>query len=283
MRPSYRCAVLCLLILSACSSGGGGKNSANLPDPSPVKVASGPFETYRTNHNEFSRVRKDLSKRGDAAIMDQFEDADPADPVGYRNLIAENEKLYKGTMVIEVLAEVDPGKGTKVKRLLRLTADQAPLQKVGVDGMVPRGIYYFRGQSFAWVTIDDGPLLSGRHDRGLENLALNFDTGKASIDIRTEVSANSQVEIDLKAKDLPFDVASGAYGGKVKIRVNNPDVTEAYTVDGHLRGSVGGRPGYVDDIHGLTTSGLYTAKGRDKGKTVSVDGVYRGLDPNALP
>lgn len=282
MRLSYGCAVLSLLILPACGGGGGG-SGASIPDREPIRLDNGPFDTYQTKHNRFSRIRNDLSGRGDAAIIAQFEDADPVDPAGYRNLIASNEKLYKGTMVIEVLAEVDPGKGAKAKRLLRLTADQAPLQKVGADGMAPKGIYHFRGQSFAWVTIDDGPLLSGRHDRGLENLALNFDTGKASIDIRTEVSSNSQVEIGLKAKDLPFDVASGAYGGKVRIKVNNPDVTETYTVNGHLRGSVGGRPGYVDDRHGLTTSGLYTARGTSKGKTVSVDGAYRGLDPNAFP
>ncbi len=284
MRLSSRCVLLSLLILSACGGGSSGSGGgANLPDREPVQINDGPFEAYRTDHNGFSRVRNDLSTRADAQVLAQFDDADPADPAGYKNLIAKNEKLYKGTMTIEVLAEVDPGKGARAKRLLRLTADQAPLQKIGADGRTPSGTYYFRGQSFAWVTIDDGPLLSGRQERGLESLALNFDTGKASIDLRTEVSANSQVEIGLKARNLPFDVASGAYGGKVKIKVNNPDVTEAYTVNGHLRGSVGGRPGYVDDRHGLTTSGLYTARGTSKGKTVSVDGVYRGLDPNALP
>lgn len=220
----------------------------------------------------------------DAAVLAKFEDSDPADPVGYRNLIARSEALSEGNMVVEVIAAVDAGNGGKATRLLRLTADQAPFENVQNGRLIDAsGRYHFRGQSLAWVTIDDGPLLSGRHDRGLESLVLDFDAGTASIDIRTEVSANSDVEIGLRAGALPFDVVSGAYGGGVTINVQNPDVTETYSIDGHLRGNVGGRPGYRDNLHSLTTSGLYRASGTDGGTAVTVDGVFMGVDPNALP
>ncbi|MBV0892868.1 viral aspartic protease [Paracoccus sp. Z118] len=277
-----RSAVLLLLSLSACGGGGGGPSPGDRPDA--VPVPDGPFEAYQANHNGFSRVRMNYATAADAAVLAGFEDSDPADPVGYRNLIAQNEALYEGNMVIEVIAEVDTDNGDKAKRLLRLTADQAPFENVRNGRLVEAsGKYHFRGQSLAWVTIDSGPLLSGRHDRGLESLVLDFDAGTANIDIRTEVSRNSEVEIGLKAAGLPFDVVSGAYGGGVTINVNNPDVTEAYSIDGHLRGNVGGRPGYRNDVHGLTTSGLYRASGSDGGTAVTVDGVFMGADPNVLP
>jgi hypothetical protein len=143
------------------------------------------------------------------------------------------------------------------------------------------GQYYFRGASFAWVTIDDGPLLSGSHSNGLENLMLDFDKGTASIDLRTEASGKSAVEIGLHAKNLPFDVVTGAYGGKTTIQVRNPDADETYALNGRLRGNVGGSPTYADGKHQMTTSGLYTATGRDQGHKLQVDGVYFGKDPNA--
>lgn len=276
-------AILLLLSLSACGSGGNGRGGApELPDT--VPVGNGPFEAYQTSHNKFSRVRMNYAEAADAPVLAKFEDGDPADPVGYRNLIARSEALYESNMVVEVIAEVDTGNGDKAKRLLRLTADQAPFENVRNGRLVDAsGKYHFRGQSLAWVTIDDGPLLSGRHDRGLESLVLDFGAGTANIDIRTEVSANSEVEIGLKAAGLPFDVISGAYGGAVTINVNNPDVTKTYNIDGHLRGNLGGRPGYKNNIHSMTTSGLYRANGSDGGTAVTVDGVFMGADPNALP
>lgn len=279
---SHKCAVLSLLVLSACGGGGNGGGFPDLPDTVPVE--NGPFQTYRTDHNSFSRVRMDHATAADAPVLAKFEDGDPADPAGYRNLIARNEALYDGNMVIEVIAEVETGQGDKARRLLRLTADQAPFENVRNGRLVEAsGKYHFRGQSLAWVTIDDGPLLSGRHERGLESLVLDLEAGTASVDIRTEVSPDSEVEIGLKAAGLPFDVVSGAYGGGVTIDVENPDVAETYSINGHLRGNVGGRPGYKNDVHGLTTSGLYRASGNDKGSAVTVDGVFMGVDPNVLP
>jgi hypothetical protein len=276
-----KAVVAALLLASACGGGGGG-GGAKLPEQAPVD--GGPFESYRTDHNGFARVRMDRSTPKDAAILRQFEDANPADPAGYRNLLAQTEASYEGKMVVEAIAEVDTAKGGKAKRLLRLTADQNAFENVRNGKLVTTGgKYYFRGESFAWVTIDDGPLLSGHHRRGLENLELDFDTGTASIDIRTEVANGSEVEIALKARDLPFDIVSGAYGGAVTVNVRNPNADRVIAAGGNLRGNVGGRPVYTDNVHGMTTSGLYTAQGSAGGTTVKVDGLYRGADPNAAP
>lgn len=281
MKISSLFAAGSLALLAACGGGGGG-GSQTPPLPEGKPVASGPFETYQTQHNGFQRVRMDRSRAGDAAVLAAFDSA-PTDPAGYRDLLARAE-TEASRMTIEVIAEVGPGTNGAPTRLLRLTADQAPFENVRNGELVTAsGQYFFKGQSFAWVTIDDGPLLSGRHNEGLENLMLDFDRGTADIDIRTEVSDRSQVEIGLRARGLPFDVVSGAYGGAATIRVRNPDVTETYQIAGHLRGNVGGSPTYQDGVHGMTTSGLYTATGTDDGRTVTVDGTYFGRHQNARP
>jgi len=267
------------IFLTAC---GGGSSEPSSP-PVGRPVASGPFETYTTQHNGFQRVRVDRSQPRDAAAIAAFEDADPRDPAGYRDLIRLAEHGYGGQVSIEVLAQIDGSTGEPT-RLVRLTADQAPFENLR-DGRLATtgGRYFFRGQSFAWVTIDNGPLLSGRHSEGLENLVLDFDKGTADINIRTETSERSQVEIGLRANGLPFDVVTGAFGGDATIRVRNPDVAETYRVPGHLRGNVGGSPDYRDGHHGMLASGLYTARGRDGGRRVIVDGAFVGRDPNARP
>ncbi|MFC7704594.1 viral aspartic protease [Plastorhodobacter daqingensis] len=223
----------------------------------------------------------DRSRPGDAGILAAFEDADPADPAGYRNLI-DLAETYDGRVTIEVIAQVDPALAGAPTRLLRLTADQEPFRNIGRTGLVTAsGQYFFRGQSFAWVTIDDGPLLSGRQDQGLENLMLDFDRGTADISLRTEVSARSEVEIGLNARGLPFNIVTGQYGGATTIFVRNPDLAESYDIPGYLRGNVGGSPIYQNGTHGMTTSGLFTATGTDGGRHVTVDGAYVGRDPNA--
>lgn len=50
-----------------------------------------------------------------------------------------------------------------------------------------------------------------------------------------------------------------------------------------MRGNVGGSPVFANDSHGMTTSGLYTARGTTPDGEVTVDGVFRGADPNAKP
>lgn len=266
--------------LAACS----GSGSSELPAPPTGKsVESGPFESYTAQHSGFQRVRMDRSRPRDAAAIAAFEDSDPADPAGYRRLIDSAARDYAGRVQIEVIAQIGANDDAPT-RLVRLTTDQAPLQNLRDGALITTGgRYFFRGQSFAWATIDEGPLLSGQHDQGLENLILDFGRGTADVNIRTEVSDRSQVEISLQARGLPFDVVTGAFGGNATIRVRNPDVTETYRVPGHLRGNAGGSPTYTDGVHGMTASGLYTARGEDGGHRVTVDGVFIGRDPNARP
>ncbi|WP_226783204.1 viral aspartic protease [Oceaniglobus trochenteri] len=238
------------------------------------------FETYVTAHNGANRVRSDLSGPQDAAILAQFEDADPQSPAGYRSLIALNEATYSDDVSIEVIAQVDGSGPTEtVTRVLRLTADQAPLAQVpGTTGR-----YFLRGDNFSWVTIDDGPVLSGSDSRGLVDLVLDFDTGMADIQLRTGVAGTSQVRTEVVGTGLPFNIRNGAFGGAITVAIHDPDGPLVYAIDGSLRGNIGGDPGFSNSIHGLSGSGLYTATGTDQGATVTIDGAFAGVDPNALP
>lgn len=269
------------LTLSACGPGGDAYPHAggDRPPTTGNTVTTPAFEDYTTTHNNRNRIRLSRMATADAtdlAAVAAFDAGNPPSPAAYKNLVAIND----AKMTIEVLAKIGSD-GTSVERLLRLTVDQIPLQTDKTKAIT--GQYYFRGASFAWVTIDNGPMLSGSHPQGLTNLVLDFDRGTANVDLRTEISGSSGVEIGLSAKDLPFNVVTGAYGGTVQIDVRNPnDATKLYNIDGSLRGNVGGDPAYNDSKHGLSTSGIFTATGNDQGSAITVDGVYHGVDPNAL-
>lgn len=268
------------VLVAACMGGG---TTPPLPDGRPVDTPA--FETYVTQHNGFSRVRLDHTTPDDATVIAGFEDADPADPAGYRNLIALNEALYGGRMTIEVIARTDSDTGP-VQRLLRLTADQSPFNNVQAGQLVAAsGTFYLRGHNFTWVSIDDGPILSGSDQRGLVDLVLDFDTETASLNLRTGVGDGSEVRTEIIAVDLPFNIRTGAYGGDVLISVWDPDSADILTADGSLRGNLGGSPTYANNLHDLSSSGLYMAEGVDTatGRTLWVNGVFMGVDPNALP
>lgn len=275
------------LALAGC--GGSGTPPAP-PLPEGREVADGPFETYRTGHSNQNRVtHRPAPVAGDAAVLAGFDSA-AGGPAGYAALMKSLESGYDSRdMVVEVIAEMTQD-GRRAQRLLRLTADQAPLENVKNGRIVaPDGKFYFRGQNFAWVTIDNQPMLSGTHDQGLVDLVLDFGAGTASIDLRTNSFAPSEVEVNLTARDMPFNVVTGAYGGPVKVTVGTATGGRLTAIDGALRGSVGGSPTYSDGRHGLTTSGLYTATGTARPEAggasvpVSVDGVWFGRDPNARP
>jgi hypothetical protein len=270
-----------LLALGGLAGCGGSGSSL----PAGADVVTPAFESYTTNHNGFSRVRKDNSTTADAAIIAQFEDSNPADPAGYRNLIALSDAAYTGKMYIEVLGQVaGSGSSETVTRVLRLTADQNPFQNANGGKLVTSsGKYYFRGQNFVWVGIDGAPLLSGQDSNGLVDMVLDFDKQTASLNLRTGVTASSDVRTEITATDLPFNIRSGAYGGAITVQVSDPGSIAVFSVDGSLRGNVGGSPTYSGGQHGMTTSGIYTASGTDAGKVITVDGVFVGTDPNALP
>ncbi|QYK40994.1 MAG: viral aspartic protease [Paracoccaceae bacterium] len=273
-----RLAVVLAFALAGCGGGAGGV-------PTGVDVNTPAFESYTTNHNGYSRVRLDRSTPADAPVIAQFEDSDPASPAGYRELIALSDPAYTGRMTIEVIAQVDPANGDKATRILRLTADQEPLQNISGGRLVTSsGKFFLRGQNFAWVTINGGPLLSGNQTAGgLVDLVLDFDSASADINLRTGVSGASEVRTEVTGTRLPFNIVTGAYGGDVTVQIWDPGSSLIFGIDGALRGSVGGAPVYSGPTHGMTTSGLYTATGIDGGTAVSVDGVFYGTDPNALP
>jgi len=267
-----------LALLAAC----GEVALPDLPEGRVIEVTG--FETYTTAHNGYSRVRRSYATDADAAALAAFEDADPADPAGYRNVIALNESLYGGRMNIEVIAEVDSPDGP-ARRLVRLTVDQQPYSNVENNELIAAtGRFYLRGANVSWVSIDDGPLLTGSDDNGLVNMVLDFDAETVSLNLRTGVAGDSVVRTEIDATDLPLNIVSGAYGGDVTIRVWDPDSPDILSVDGALRGSLGGTPTYEDGQHDLSTSGLYTADGFDTGtgRHLRVDGVFYGVDPNAL-
>ncbi|GGL70541.1 hypothetical protein [Wenxinia marina] len=266
-------------LLSACAGGGGAPLG---PEEPPVEVPDdAAFETYTTSHNGYDRARRDLSTPADAAIIRQFEDSNPASPAGYRNLIELNRALYADRMTIEVLAQVDgTGSGETVQRLLRLTADQQPLEYSRTGS---QGTYFLRGANYAWVTIDDGPVLSGSDSRGLVDLVLDFDNGQADINLRTTVAGASVVRSELVAEDLPFNIVTGEFGGPVTVAIHDPDSPLIFEIGGSLRGNVGGTPTYANGRHDLSASGLYTATGTDQGSDVTIEGAFAGIDPNALP
>lgn len=271
MMTFHRCALGLALTatLGACGNGGD-----PFPPPRGNEVDVAGFETYVTGHNDRNRITRTMAD-ADAVVLRSF-DSIGVGPAGYKDLIAINN----ANMTVEVIAQVATGPtGEKAERLLRLTVDHVPLENFKDGQLVAAtGQYFFRGQSFAWVTIDGGPMLSGRHDQGLESMMVDFGAGTVSLDVRTEVAAGSEVEISFAARELPFNVVSGAYGGDITIAVNNPNVTATYAVDGTVRGSLGGKPVYTNDVHGLTTSGLFTARGTTADGDVTVEGVFIGAD-----
>lgn len=281
--PLLLAAMALGMLLAGC--GGGSSGGASLPPGRDVDVPG--FETYVNDHDGFSRVRRDDSRPEDAPVIAGFEDNDPRDPAGYRNLIALNREIYGGRVVLEALAEVEQGEeGERAVRLLRLTADTEPFRNGG-DGRVATasGQFYLRGHNVAWVSIDDGPLLSGEDSRGLVNMVVDFDTETASLELRTGVHGASQVRTEVNAENLPFNIRTGAYGGEIAIRAWDPDSPDILETGGSLRGNLGGTPGYANDRHGLSTAGLYIGEGEDAatGRQIRVVGAYTGVDPNALP
>ena len=278
MRPFL--ALFPLALLAAC-----GGVPVPAPDlPAGRSVDDGGFETYTTQHNGFSRVRRSHATDADSATLAAFEDADPSDPAGYRSLIDLAGTPFDGRMNIEVLAEVD-GPDGPATRLIRLTVDEQPFNNLQDGALIAAtGQFFLRGGNAAWVTVDDGPLLQGSDANGLVNMVIDFDTETVSMNLRTGVAGESQVRLEITAEEVPLNIRTGAYGDDITIQVWDPDGPDVLSVDGTLRGSLGGTPDYTDGISDLSTSGLYSADGFDPatGRRLRVDGVFYGVDPNAL-
>lgn len=276
-------AACATLGLAACGGGGGGGGDTS-PAPVPGKEINTPaFESYRTDHNGRNRIRRDISTPSDAPVVAQFEDADPASPAGYRNLIDLADTTYGDRMTIEVIGKVASANGP-VERILRLTVDETPFLAARPNAPVSAdGKYFFRGANFVWASLDGQPLLTGANSDGLVNMELDFAKQTASLRLETGVNAGSQVRTDMSADNLPFNIRTGAYGGDVTLRVWDPDSSDILSAAGSLRGSVGGRPEFADGKHDMVTGGLYTISGKDAetGRQVDANGVFHGADPNA--
>ncbi|TKA97570.1 viral aspartic protease [Cereibacter changlensis] len=259
-----------LLALAACGGGGGSE---------PVREPT--LERYTTNHNGFSRVRLNkASNRADDRVLAQFDDGNPASPAGYRNLIAEQEEVYRDKMFVEVIGQVENnGQIETVSRILRITADTEPFTNIESA----TGKYYFRGANYAWVSLDGGEVLSGAADDGLVNMMVDFDNSEMTIDLVTGSGVRTALLVP-ESKPLPFDIATGQFGGAVSLQVWDPNSSDILEAQGTLIGNVGGNPAYVDNAHGLATSGLYTISGRDEatGRTVEADGVFFGVHEHLL-
>ena len=278
-RRHSRAFLLVTGLLAGCGGGGDGA----VP-PTGVDVDTPAFDHYETDHNKFNRVLLMRTGPGDQTILDGIDGKGPPAPADYRELIALNDALYDGKMTVEVIGQVDATSGAAT-RLLRLTVDQAPFENVKDGALVEStGKFYLRGQNFAWVTIDGGPLLSGSQaDGGLVNLELDFDREVASINLVTRAAGDSVVRTEATGTDLPFNIVTGAYGGDITVQIWDPNSSVIHDIAGSLRGNVGGSHAYSDNKHGMTTSGLYTATGTSNGVPVTIDGAYFGTDPNALP
>lgn len=265
--------------LAACDNG------ANPIPPNPPVVTPA-FSTPALAAGE-NAIRLDRSQAGDSAVLAAFDDATVADPTGYRRLVTLSEAAYASKVNIDVIAAVSGPGGAVTDRLLRLTTSQPTLVQDS-NYRPENGQYWFKGESFAWASVDGGPPISGYQSTGLESLMIDFKKGLASINLRTENNATSGVEITLKADNMPFNISSGAFGGDINLQVRYRDNPMVVQAAGSLRGNIGGEEKFVDSAHQMVASGLYTATGTADGKTTRVDGAFVGvhdrlLTPNAAP
>ncbi|MCE6949664.1 viral aspartic protease [Cereibacter sphaeroides] len=269
-------AVLCCG-LTACGGGGGG--SGVEPKFTGREVMTEGIEHYVTNHNGYSRVRvNNATRQAEYDAIGQFDDANPDTPAGYRNLIKAAENTYADSVFVEVIAQVDKdAEGReKIVKVLRLTADQAPFDNVDHAGNpIGSGKYHFRGtDSFrVYASVDGGEVRTGVGD--LEALTIDFDTGTAAIHLRTGLDATSQIETEIAADNLTFNILTGTFGGAITqtARVDG----ETLTARGYLRGSISGDETSLSrQTEQMTTSGVLSADGR----RLSSDGIFWGSQLN---
>ncbi|MWB78757.1 viral aspartic protease [Pseudooceanicola sp. 216_PA32_1] len=282
------CAIALLALLAACSGGGGGGGGMTTAPMTPAPVPVGTTITtpgvadYVTDHNGFTRARISSSTPADMAILQQFDDANPANPAGYRNLIALTEKRYTDNMQLEVIAEVASaaGGGEQVVRVLRLTADQAPFKNLDSNNnLIAKGEFFFRGSAEVYAMVDGGALQRGIGD--LENMVVNFDTQTVSINLRTPFNpaAGSGIETEMVAANIPLNVVTGSFGGPVALQTRSATTGEVLTSTGTLRGNLNGdEAGLSRLVENMTTSGLFSVG--QTGERMTAQGIFWGSQLN---
>ncbi|QOL79576.1 viral aspartic protease [Pseudooceanicola spongiae] len=279
-RTAFRLAtpLACLTALSACMGG----SSEPVVQPTPTEISTPGIQHYKTNHNGYSRARIDRYGAEDVSIISQFEDPSPANPAGYKNLIALTEARYWDNMQLEVIAEVKTTEaGEEIVRVLRVTADQGSFDNVDRKGnLIASGKYYFRGNAEVYASVDGGALQRGVGT--LENMVVDFDTRSVMIDLRTpnDPARGSQIETTMLVDNIPLDVVTGAFGGTVTLSTRDltdtdKKIVSSGTLRGNLSGSEKGTSRLKED---LTTSGIFTV-GSD-GDRLKADGIFYGTQLN---
>lgn len=289
MRP-FILSLIAISTLTACGSvptvgGGGGNAGAGAPG---ATVPTDGYETYVTQHNGFTRVRRSETAPGDAAILRQFEDSNPASPVGFRNLIDLRTTPVNNRVQAEIIGEEQTwrdGNGqtqSALERILRLTADVEAFTPAAV--VAAGGEIVLSGSDYSVVRVNDTVTHNNQSDPGTLYLALNFDTETAAIRILNRTvylhcggcRPEDHRRIDLLGENLPFNVRTGAFGGEINGEVYELMVrlgSRTTEVSGTILGQVGGsRP---DD---LVAGGVFEASGTGTAmgatQEVQVDGVF---------
>ncbi len=263
-------------------SGCGGSSGSGVPEVQGTRVVTRGIESYVTDHNGYRRGRITLDEtKQDRTDLENYDAGGSASPDDLRNLIADSEALFGEDTIIEVVAEVTsdgPG-GEEITRILRLTADQAPYRNVNSAGeAVTEGQFFFRGvgQHLVWASTDGETILSGQGD--LENLMIDFGAESATIHLRTPFNPDggSDLETEIMADDLTFNIASGAFGGEVTL-TNRVDADTTLTATGVLRGNITAtRTGLSGTTRDMTASGLYGVESDE----ITAQGVFSGAQPD---
>lgn len=290
MRP-FLFPLFALATLTACGSGPMPGGAGGAPVTRGAEVPTEGYETYVTQHNGFTRIRRADTQAGDEAILRQFEDSNPASPAGFRNLIDLQSTPVRGRVQAEAIGQMASwqlGDGTtrsELQRILRLTTDVEDFNPANIARA--GGEIVLSGADYTVVRIGDGaPSFNNQSNNGSLYLAVNFDTETAAIRIvnRTlyqhcgQCTPEDRFRVDLLGENLPFNVQTGAFGGEITGEVYELMVRRggrAGEVSGTILGSIGGVA--RDD---LVAGGVFEATGEMSHpagpgtQTVQVDGLF---------
>ena len=255
---------------SVAASGGASASGATRAQ-SDVTVPTEGYETYVTQHNGFTRIRRSTPQAGDAAVLAVFDSPAPGSPANFRRLIDISDSPLAGRVQVEAIGEIDSwtdGSGDQVEaleRVLRLTTD---VERFDPEAVVAAGgEIVLSGADYSVVRIGEMSPHANQSDNGALYLALNFDRETAAIRIinRTLYQHCAQCEvqdlrrIDLLGEDLPFNVQTGAFGGEVEGHAYELMVrlgSRTIDVNGTVLGQVGG-----SQADSLVAGGVFEASG----------------------
>ncbi len=289
-----------LAALAACGSAPTGTGSETTSAGATVSGASGAqggvtvptegYETYVTQHNGFSRVRRSNLRPDDEAVLAQFDSPGPDSPAGFRHLIDMGQSSLADRVHVEAIGEIrswTDGNGNQaeaLERVLRLTTD---VERFTPEAVVAAGgEIVLSGADYSVVQIGEMSPHANQSDDGALYLALNFDRETAAIRIinRTlyQHCAGCETQdlrrIDLLGEDLPFNVQTGAFGGEVDGHVYELIVrlgSRKIDVNGTVLGQVGGsEPDSLVAAGVFEASGSHTTAGQPM--ETQVEGVFWG-------